>query len=650
LYRNFHSTVRERQPIFRLLALASLVAMGCGGEQANRPRDGGAGGARGGAGGGADDGGGAGRGGSAGSVGGIATGSAGDGSGGTTGAAGGGGTGGTSGTSGSSGSSGSSGTTGGVGGTGGARGGAGGTGGAGGRGGTGGAGGRPTGSGDNGTTCTDGGQCKSSWCVDGVCCINACTGTCMRCTAPSGNCQPIPDLTDPENECAPDDPSTCGNTGDCNGAGACRKFGNTTVCDTTPSCDNTTGSIVTKKVCDGLGRPNSCVANSSQSCNGFACVMGSTAACGTSCSDDSGCAKNAFCGAATCVGTPNIAGNGDLEYGSSFFWSAVNGTSSVGVTMTGPHDGMYAVSDTARTALYLGPGYALPTGQGIYNISVWARHTDPNWPTLTGVLQVRVICKDTNTIWYPFVVQAQTLMPGTWALMSGTIDTRQGVGADCAPVNGGLVRSAVLYLNQSQLETCTGPTGGGPVCPDLYMDDLVVNTTDGHNLIGNPNFEAGAPDGWGVSSGMASQAVVTTFAHSGTGTHSLRQYNRQLPVTGPKWLLPSGYGRYNVSLWVMQNGLAAHDLTPMATYTCQGGTAQSIPAGMTMMGVAPGVWTQLTGTVTVPPPNAPAGCKLTNAAIYVMQEGSTCGAGAGQVECPDLYIDDASITMPASTP
>jgi hypothetical protein len=64
------------------------------------------------------------------------------------------------------------------------------------------------------------------------------------------------------------------------------------------------------------------------------------------------------------------------------------------------------------------------------------------------------------------------------------------------------------------------------------------------------------------------------------------------------------------------------------------------------MGVTTGAWTQLMGTVTMPPANAPAGCKVTAASVYVMQEGTMCGTGSGQVECPDLYVDDASITLP----
>lgn len=48
--------------------------------------------------------------------------------------------------------------------------------------------------------------------------------------------------------------------------------------------------------------------------------------------------------------------------------------------------------------------------------------------------------------------------------------------------------------------------------------------------------------------------------------------------------------------------------------------------------------------VTDPPASAPAGCKLTQAAVYLQQEGGTCGADGG-IECPDLYVDDVAITV-----
>jgi hypothetical protein len=66
-----------------------------------------------------------------------------------------------------------------------------------------------------GAACTDSLQCASTFCVDGVCCGNACVGPCRSCNQPNndGVCQPYLPGTDPAGEC------TSGAT--CNGAGAC---------------------------------------------------------------------------------------------------------------------------------------------------------------------------------------------------------------------------------------------------------------------------------------------------------------------------------------------------------------------------------------------------------------------------------------------
>jgi len=66
-----------------------------------------------------------------------------------------------------------------------------------------------------GAQCTDGAQCASSFCVDGVCCGNACVGPCRSCNQPNndGICMPYAQGTNPAAEC------TGGMT--CNGAGAC---------------------------------------------------------------------------------------------------------------------------------------------------------------------------------------------------------------------------------------------------------------------------------------------------------------------------------------------------------------------------------------------------------------------------------------------
>lgn len=67
-----------------------------------------------------------------------------------------------------------------------------------------------------GEACSDSAECATGWCVDGVCCNNACDDTCERCNDPEwmGVCRLIPAGTDPDNE--------CGEGRACNGSGRCR--------------------------------------------------------------------------------------------------------------------------------------------------------------------------------------------------------------------------------------------------------------------------------------------------------------------------------------------------------------------------------------------------------------------------------------------
>ncbi|MEQ9318318.1 MAG: hypothetical protein RIF41_04130, partial [Polyangiaceae bacterium] len=68
----------------------------------------------------------------------------------------------------------------------------------------------------NGAPCSAPSQCLSGFCVDGVCCGTACTGSCEACSAAknggtNGTCGPVPAGQDPDGECA----------GVCDGALAC---------------------------------------------------------------------------------------------------------------------------------------------------------------------------------------------------------------------------------------------------------------------------------------------------------------------------------------------------------------------------------------------------------------------------------------------
>ncbi len=77
----------------------------------------------------------------------------------------------------------------------------------------------------DGTTCNDGYECISGFCVDGVCCNELCNSQCRSClgastgapTDPDGTCASVTNLTDPDVECS-DVAGPCGPDGTgCNG-------------------------------------------------------------------------------------------------------------------------------------------------------------------------------------------------------------------------------------------------------------------------------------------------------------------------------------------------------------------------------------------------------------------------------------------------
>lgn len=154
-----------------------------------------------------------------------------------------------------------------------------------------------------GLKCLAGSDCTTGYCVDGVCCNSACSGTCQACTAAltgqtTGTCASVTDGTDPGSECPTEAASTCGTTGVCQG-GACAYHASSTQCGAA-SCS---GSVQTAaSYCSGSG---TCVAGSQTSCPA-PYVCGPSTTC-QSCSDG---AKNGNewgvdCGAAGCPGCPN---------------------------------------------------------------------------------------------------------------------------------------------------------------------------------------------------------------------------------------------------------------------------------------------------------------------------------------------------------
>jgi hypothetical protein len=150
-----------------------------------------------------------------------------------------------------------------------------------------------------GAPCTAASQCASTYCVDGVCCSTSCTGTCQACSnalksaGPDGTCGDAKVDTDPHYDCAADDPTTCGQSGECDGGGQCKLYPLGATC-APASC---AASVLSTHSCDGFG---GCVSTVTADCGLYACNAG-TASCPTSCTTSADCAAGAMCENGACI-------------------------------------------------------------------------------------------------------------------------------------------------------------------------------------------------------------------------------------------------------------------------------------------------------------------------------------------------------------
>lgn len=150
-----------------------------------------------------------------------------------------------------------------------------------------------------GQACTTGAQCVSNFCVDGVCCASACTGTCQACAAAvkesgaeNGICGPAKDGQNPHGDCTATGASSCGQTGVCNGTGTCKLWPAGTSCGA-GVCDANTFK---GQQCNGTG---SCLSNPT----GTACAPGkciSSTGCKLTCTTNADCDSTGFCDTGVC--------------------------------------------------------------------------------------------------------------------------------------------------------------------------------------------------------------------------------------------------------------------------------------------------------------------------------------------------------------
>ncbi len=149
-----------------------------------------------------------------------------------------------------------------------------------------------------GASCSLGKECGSSFCAQGVCCENACTGACMACNlATPGLCVSVPDnSSDPQGKCtSTTQTNTCGSTGKCVG-GACAYVPKGQNCKAS-SCSG--ASETPGSQCDGQG---TCGTPAPIDCTPFACVNNvcknscTVATQATDCKSPATCGANNLCG------------------------------------------------------------------------------------------------------------------------------------------------------------------------------------------------------------------------------------------------------------------------------------------------------------------------------------------------------------------
>lgn len=151
---------------------------------------------------------------------------------------------------------------------------------------------------ENGTACTKASECVSGNCVDGVCCETKCDGDCVACTAAKkgkgsdGECGPVKNGTDPDNECDAEGADTCRLDGMCNGAGSCRMHQKGTSCGDS-ACN---ANLVSGKICDGFGHCDTTF--SGVDCGAYVCKG---KGCATPCATNADCTSGSFCDTGTCT-------------------------------------------------------------------------------------------------------------------------------------------------------------------------------------------------------------------------------------------------------------------------------------------------------------------------------------------------------------
>ena len=350
-------------------------------------------------------------------------------------------------------------------------------------------------------------QCMSSYCADKVCCDQACTGTCMTCDgATKGRCVPADNGEDPRDECTPQP------VYDVRHHRRLQRFGG-----------------LPRPRCRPGVRPDGHVRHQQRLRHPVAHLQRDrrlraehppelqripvrNGTCGTSCTADSAVFRAPSAAPAPASRPRTSSATATSRAAARTGWSVFGGSGALAISSVAAggvaHTGQYSVCGVEPQQYYQGPGYNMPTGAGQvqhhrlghaegarqHRRSV-AGPTAVRGQRQPGLLPHRSARRVSACRW-PWESGRCSAPPSTRrSRRRASIVCRRGR----RPAWSGRRRSTSISTT-----TCRARS------PPLYLDDVVVTVTDGHNLVGNPNFEAGLVDGWSLSAGSSTLTISTT--------------------------------------------------------------------------------------------------------------------------------------------
>jgi GH35 family endo-1,4-beta-xylanase len=244
-----------------------------------------------------------------------------------------------------------------------------------------------------------------------------------------------------------------------------------------------------------------------------------------------------------------------------------------------------------------------------YAVSAWALHTQQQLVYLDAYVKCEL-----GGVELQELDRKLDLVPGEWTLFSGELAVPDCEASGLGSLEKVLVTFAGPWLDEDDM---------------LYIDEVEVVLFD-PNLVADGGFE-GATHGWTTwwSSGTQLELTGEKFHTGAQSLHASNRTDSSRPAYALTSLVSAG-SSYAVSAWAQHTGAAPDTLRLSAKVQCNGGAIENYPWIQNREGVEPDTWSELSGTLEIPP-----GCE-TIGEVLIYFEGTGLGA--------DLYVDDVSVT------